>query len=577
MAQKWSSIKEPWTIKDIGAPLLDTLASGLYGALEILREYAQNAIDSYADYASNTGGESPMRSVQIRIDPDNAALLIHDNGVGMDRADVMNAKSIAVSHKLKRNQEFVGFRGIGIWSGLAACDKLEITTTKVGDAHEYKLEIDCKGIVQNVESPISVDVLLENRFDIFERDAELDEHYTTVKLVNVHRERYADLLDKDKVMRYVGEVLPVPFDPKWEHSSEVSALLKDVAWTQPWDITVDGDPVYRRFPLRQTKAPTIERITIKDGDNDLEVATAWVGETNSLLSRKSLDPDTERGEVVGFAVRVKSFALGERNLYADESVEDRDNLSWFTGEVYITDPDLRPDSNRRALQQTDKSRRAIDAIRKFYAKVATRARGWSEEVLVRKAAADLKDIVSEVEKALDVPPGKKARNLSGKVSKERIEELEDVLQRATQAAERITEARKKSTSSGKSIRESTIKTYLQKPDVKALLTEGEGYFKRVQDLLKMHAPELEKSATTKRASKAKGKAKRASKRGSTKAAGGSGNRGAPDEELVNLETAKAAFLAAVAATVGPNSDAYKRIAARLDEELRRRGIGVKAA
>jgi hypothetical protein len=578
MAQKWTSIKQPWTIKDIGAPLLDTVARGLYSPLDILREYSQNAIDSYVDYAVLTGGESPLRTVQIRIDRENAAVMIHDNGVGMDKADVQNAKSIAVSQKLRRSQEFVGFRGIGIWSGLAACDRLEIVTTKVNDPHEYKLEIDCKGIVEHVEEPISVDLLLENRFDIYERETTAESHYTTVKLVNVHRERYADLLDRDGVMRYIGQVLPVPFDPAWEYATELQEMLKDVPWTQTWDVTVDGEPVYRRFPQGQLKKPTLERITIRNGGDEQEVATAWVAETNRITAKKQLDPDTKRGEVVGFAVRVKSFTLGDRDLYADATVEDRDNLDWFVGEVLLIDPDLRPDSNRRALQQSDKSRRVIEAIQKFYSRVAVRARGWSEEVSVRKAAADLAELLKEVEETLSVEPGKKSRKVSSRLSREQNDTLTAAMSHALQANSKITEANKGSRkNSTQSLRENAIKTYLIKPEVKAILTEADGHFKRIQELVKQHAPAAAKagqeSATSTRK---KGAGKRATKRSRSRSSKTS-TADNSDTNLVDLDTAKAAFLAAVAAVVGPNSDAFKRITARLDEELRRRGIGVKAA
>src|SRR4051794_34679474 len=118
MPQAWKQITKPWTISDIGAPLLDTIAQGLYTQLEVLREYCQNGIDSYVDFVQLTGME-PQYTVQVFVDTTNGSLTVYDNGVGMDREDVFDAKSIAVSHKLSRQNEFVGFRGIGIWAGLS--------------------------------------------------------------------------------------------------------------------------------------------------------------------------------------------------------------------------------------------------------------------------------------------------------------------------------------------------------------------------------------------------------------------------------------------------------------------------
>jgi hypothetical protein len=292
MAPKWAEITAEWTIKDVGAPLLDSLARGMYDALEVVREYVQNAIDSYVDFAKLTG-DKPLNSVQIRIDSDNSALIIHDNGVGMSKEDVLNAKSIAVSHKLGRKNEFVGFRGIGIWSGLSACDRLEVTTTKVNDPFEYKLEIDCKSIVEHVYDPISIDQLLQDRFHIFERKKDAAEHYTTVKLVNVHKARYGDLLDRARLTRYAEQALPVPFDPKWPYSQSLSKELESVTWSANYDVTVDGQPVFRRFPgTDKIKPPTMEAITIKSGKTEREVARAWVAETARRGSKKALDPST---------------------------------------------------------------------------------------------------------------------------------------------------------------------------------------------------------------------------------------------------------------------------------------------
>src|SRR5690242_16148497 len=107
MPQPWNEIPVEWTIKDIGAPLLDSLARGLYSQLEVFREYVQNAIDSYVDFETYTGFV-PSRSVQVLVATENASLQIMDRGVGMDRSDILTAKSIAVSPKLARTLDFVG-------------------------------------------------------------------------------------------------------------------------------------------------------------------------------------------------------------------------------------------------------------------------------------------------------------------------------------------------------------------------------------------------------------------------------------------------------------------------------------
>ena len=43
----WSTIKDEFTIDDIGARLLANLAKGIYSYEAVLREYVQNACDAY--------------------------------------------------------------------------------------------------------------------------------------------------------------------------------------------------------------------------------------------------------------------------------------------------------------------------------------------------------------------------------------------------------------------------------------------------------------------------------------------------------------------------------------------------
>ncbi len=54
MVENWVKKPVEWTIKDIGAPLLKSLAGGLYSTLEVFREYVQNAVDSYVDFERET-------------------------------------------------------------------------------------------------------------------------------------------------------------------------------------------------------------------------------------------------------------------------------------------------------------------------------------------------------------------------------------------------------------------------------------------------------------------------------------------------------------------------------------------
>src|SRR6266496_5793498 len=64
---------------------------------------------------------------------------IQDNAIGMDEDDVK--ESIGIAHDTGKAERLgrAGFRGIGIWAGLQACDRFEIVTKKIGARYRYKL------------------------------------------------------------------------------------------------------------------------------------------------------------------------------------------------------------------------------------------------------------------------------------------------------------------------------------------------------------------------------------------------------------------------------------------------------
>ncbi len=367
LAFPWIDVPTEWTISDIGAPLLGSLAEGLYSAEEVLREYVQNAIDSYVDFRLVTGRQPP-NTVQVFIDPDTAEVHVLDQGVGMDGEDIKRAKAIAVSPKLQRMNEFVGFRGIGIWSGLSACDRLVLETTKVGVPFLYQLTIDFKGIREHVYNPIPIDVLLQGRITIRETPTGAEDHYTHVRLLNVQRESCGRLLDIKKMIRYAEQYLPVPYDPAWYYTEKVREGLARIPWTGTYDLTINGDPIYRRFPSvtehrLDLKAPEFMTVTDIGGR---EVAFAWFCETNRTGQRKAIEADIEKGEVKNFAVRIKNFTVGSRGLYADPSVVlDSDNLDWYVGEIYVIDTDIKPDTNRRTFQRSARSQYVVEALQKW--------------------------------------------------------------------------------------------------------------------------------------------------------------------------------------------------------------------
>lgn len=100
----------------IGSRLMETITSGLYdGNLNCIREYIQNSIDSKANH------------IDIFFDNGISDLIIKDDGSGMNKSELENSLGIGTSSKSDEN---IGWRGIGIWSGVPVSKRIVIITKK---------------------------------------------------------------------------------------------------------------------------------------------------------------------------------------------------------------------------------------------------------------------------------------------------------------------------------------------------------------------------------------------------------------------------------------------------------------
>src|SRR5439155_13195310 len=130
-------IKLPLNPDDIGGELISILSRGLYtNPLDCIREYVQNSVDANA----NT----------ITIQITGNSVVIRDNGDGMTLAELLQARQVGLSPKSL--QEYVGFRGIGLYSGFDLCTRLRITTKTRGEPHLHVLVFDFGAMRAQLES-----------------------------------------------------------------------------------------------------------------------------------------------------------------------------------------------------------------------------------------------------------------------------------------------------------------------------------------------------------------------------------------------------------------------------------------
>ena len=146
------------------AEMLDLVVNSLYSKKEIfLRELVSNASDAI-DKAKFQGltdkallADNPEWKIEIAVDAGAKTMMISDNGIGMDAADLeQNLGTIASSGTkafrlaLKENKgadlpELIGQFGVGFYAAFMVADQVRVISKKRGTDAAFMWESDMKG------------------------------------------------------------------------------------------------------------------------------------------------------------------------------------------------------------------------------------------------------------------------------------------------------------------------------------------------------------------------------------------------------------------------------------------------
>ena len=153
--------KETFEFQAETKQLLDLMVHSIYTNHEIfLRELISNASDAIdkLHYESLTNNDllegDTAFEIHLTPDEDKHTLTISDNGIGMNKDELMqNLGTIAKSgtkaflEKLKEAQEggsvdkdLIGQFGVGFYSAFMVADTVTVVTRKAGEAEAYKWE-----------------------------------------------------------------------------------------------------------------------------------------------------------------------------------------------------------------------------------------------------------------------------------------------------------------------------------------------------------------------------------------------------------------------------------------------------
>jgi molecular chaperone HtpG len=373
--------------------------------LEVVREYIQNAsdaIDSFTQIADVLGDRS---SPQIKISIQGRSLLIWDNGIGMDKAEISKLKRIAYSEK--REGEEAGYKGIGRLAGIAVANKLLISSTCYGDPKLHKFEFRARDFQEDIsakkreglQEPASF--VINHHTTISEFDVDPREHYTMVELREID-EAHPELLDPDRLNEFIGEIAPVGFAPDFKYGDRISdSLAKHVPDYSPkavWLTTSAGDRIQIYKPYANSMMLSDpEFIDITDSNDGRALAYCWCATRGKeMLGRiraagnKFVVPGTspeERKRFAGLAYKLFGFSIGDRNLPLRTLwKKDYTRPLWFTGEIHIVDKAIKPTTDRSDFIDNDPRRRLYSVGEK---RIARHLNNLAQTISNNRQAHDL--------------------------------------------------------------------------------------------------------------------------------------------------------------------------------------------
>ena len=327
---------------DIGSNLMFAITNGLYSRdVSAIREYFQNAYDP------------PALATEITINFDNNGLncSIKDNGIGMDEADLRKALGVGIYTK---NKDSEGIFGIGIWSGIAVCDKLVIITKKKGRTEKLRIEIDAKAIREDSTNNVKLTDFLSKRTGNIQHlnaEMEVEQSFTIVRLENildvlrkVNNEKEA--FNEEGVREFASKNLPVPIDPHFTFATEVVNEF-DKLYMRPVNLIVGNKRVFRHSGLKDhVRKPVIQVFSIKvPGENeetrDLPVVKIWAS-----LNREYVTLDEE---LRGIDFRHNGFKIEDWGLV--RAIKGGTFHERWVGEIHVIRPELlRPTAGRNDFQ-----------------------------------------------------------------------------------------------------------------------------------------------------------------------------------------------------------------------------------
>ena len=341
----------------IGKNVLENLTTGMYEDSKfIYREYIQNAADSI-DYASRDGlyeGEEESPSIDIEIDRERRNIRIIDNGYGIKQVEV-HQKLANIADSTKKKGIDKGFRGIGRLGGLAYCRSLKFKTTYPGENIETTMIWNAAKLIQMLnDTSVTADAekILQDVISYTYNPCPSDTHYFIVELDEI-KEENKELLDTNKIYRYISENAPVDYSVKFHFREKIYQYIKENNLSlSRYRITIEGEDIQKEYSPKLFQSSGVNSPVIKEYDEiqDIEfkefknkngelLGWLWFG-----ISRYEKQIPV-CNQMRGLRLRKENIQIGDERTLVRFFKEPRGNM-YFIGEVHAVHKDLIPNARR---------------------------------------------------------------------------------------------------------------------------------------------------------------------------------------------------------------------------------------
>ena len=383
--------RKHFNVRDIGGNILPIITEGLYSnPLDALREYIQNGIDAECN------------EISLHITQD--VVSIKDDGYGMDRNTAETAIKLGISEK--NPKDYVGFRGIGIYSSFNICDQAEIYTKtlnqKTGSKIVFNFEAMRKLLAKEEESrnsgkepELNLTSLLNQTVYVEDEDQNIIKKKGTLVLLKGLRDAVSKKLNNFyNVSEYLQNTVPVEFNPDFPFAEIIQRKFRDSDLRLvKIKLSMNGNEDYIYRPYRKALfdrggkfEPKFFNIT--DFDSGEKYGFVWVchNDINRVLSNRSLR---------GLLIKKYGFTIANRNflsfIFPRGVIYNR-----IFGEVIIQNEDLIPNAARSDFESNETRDNFIHSFQKTAKKIDR----WGNEIQSKVKAQEVLETVSARIKSL---------------------------------------------------------------------------------------------------------------------------------------------------------------------------------